>query len=103
MSAHEIPVNEQVDVALDDIQRERERVTVRPDSCWRSTRLAELAEMEACWWAVLFEHARIRVHWRAALVAHEAARRSAKAWRRRAANQRDRGPASAGRVLARAA
>jgi hypothetical protein len=104
MSGAETPVNEQVAAALDAVVRKRERLMVLPDSQWRCAQLAELAEIEACWWQVLFEHARIRVYWRAALAAHEAARQSARMWRRRADAHPGRGvprlPALTRRVAA---
>lgn len=84
MTAGELSISEQVDVALDAVVRRREQLMALPSGQWRCIQLAELAEIEACWWQVLVEHARLRVYWRAALAAHEAARRSAQTWRRRA-------------------
>lgn len=74
----------QVDAALDEIQRLRERVMVQQPSTGRFVRLAELSESEAGWWLLLFERSRTRVYWRAALSAHEHARASARQWRRHA-------------------
>jgi hypothetical protein len=84
----QIPVLAQVDEALDEIQRLRERIMAQPSSADRFARLAELAESEALWWLLLFEHSRTRVHWRAALSAHEHARQSARRWRLDAAARR---------------
>jgi hypothetical protein len=83
---------QQVDAALDRIQRAREQVTARPPSAENSQRLAELADAEASWWETLSEHSRVRVHWRAALAARERAQRVARGWRRRAAWQRTSEP-----------
>ncbi|MQA14685.1 MAG: hypothetical protein GEV09_11075 [Pseudonocardiaceae bacterium] len=96
-------MNEQVDAALDELHVERARLMRLPSTHHRSSQLAELAELEAAWWAVLFEHARIRVHWRAALAAQEAARRTATTWRRRAQAQLDRAPAVPAEALGAAA
>ena len=79
---------EQVDASLDKIQRARELVMLRPSSAKRSLLLAELADAEAGRWEALSEHSRIRVHWRAAQVAREHARLTARTWRHRAARQR---------------
>lgn len=84
MSTTRTSISEQVDQALDEIAGERARVIGWAPGAARSARLAELAESEADWWGVLFEHARVRVQWRAALTAREAARRAARVWRRRA-------------------
>ena len=81
-------VKDRVDAALDDIDRQRARVMRAPECSARSVRLAELAEIEAAWWSVLFEHACVRVQWRAALAAGEFARQTARTWRRRAEAQR---------------
>jgi len=75
----------QVDVALDEIQRLREKVMVRQRSADYFIQLAELADSEAGWWLLLFEHSGTRVYWRAALSAHEYARHSARKWRQNAA------------------
>lgn len=82
-----LPVTGQVDAALDQVQKDRERVLAAAPGSERSARIAELYEIEARCWSVLFEHSRTRVYWRAALSAHEHARESARSWRRRAAMQ----------------
>ena len=87
MTTMQLSVLEQVDMALDEIQRVRERVMAQPSSVERSIRLAQLDDDEARWWAVLFERSRTRVYWRAALAAHERARQSAWMWRQRATKQ----------------
>ena len=79
---------EQIDAALDKIQHTRELVMTRPTSANQSLQLAELADAEACWWEALSEQCGVRAHWRAALVAREHARLTARRWRHRAARQR---------------
>ncbi len=79
---------EQIEAALDSIQRAREQVMAQPPSAEHSQQLAVLADAEASWWEVLSEHSRVRVHWRAALAARERAQHIARNWRRRAAWQR---------------
>ena len=78
-------VRDRVDAELDGLQREREQVMASAPGRERSQRMAELYELEAGWWSVLFEHARARVHWRAALAAEAHAKQCAQHWRRRAA------------------
>ena len=90
-----LPVTGQVDAALDQVQKDRERVLAAAPGSERSTRIAELYEIEARCWSVLFEHSRTRVYWRAALSAHEHARQSARSWRRRAAMQHAQVPGGA--------
>lgn len=76
-----------IEAALDAIDRERLRLLTHGATARRSMRLADLADAEAEWWGVLFEHSRARAQWRAALAAREAARRTAAQWRRLAARQ----------------
>jgi len=86
-AATELPVTTQVDAALDQVQKDRERVLAARSGPDRSARMAELYEIEAKCWAVLFEHSRSRVYWRAALSAREYARDNARNWRDRAATE----------------
>ena len=79
---------EQVEAALDGIQRAREQVMAQPPSAEHSQQLAVLADAEASWWEALSEHSRVRVHWRAALTAREHAQHIARSWRRCAVLQR---------------
>jgi hypothetical protein len=83
-----LSVTKQIDEALDQVQKDRERVLAADPGAERSNRMADLYEIEARCWSVLFEHSRIRLHWRAALSAHEHARQSARRWRLDAAAQR---------------
>jgi hypothetical protein len=76
---------EQIDDALDEIQRAREQVIAQPPSAERSRQLAEVADVEASWWEALSENSRTRVHWRAALAAREHAQHTAHRWRQSAA------------------
>jgi hypothetical protein len=76
---------EQIDDALDAIQRAREQVIAQPPSAERSWQLAEAAAAEASWWEALSENSRTRVHWRAALAAREHAQHTAHLWRQSAA------------------
>lgn len=73
-----------VDAALDEVLRRRERLWREPASMGRSARLAETYECEARLWSALFARARARVHWRAALAAEISARQWARYWRGRA-------------------
>jgi hypothetical protein len=95
MTTTQISVLARVDEALDEIQRLRERIMVQPSSAERFARLAELADSEARWWLLLFEHSRTRVYWRAALSAHEHARQGARKWQRDAAAERTHSAGSA--------
>lgn len=71
-----------VDEALDAVSAARARLLGDPPTAARAMALAELADIEADWWAVLFEATRVRPVWRAALGAREAARLDAARWRR---------------------
>jgi hypothetical protein len=90
-----LPVTGQVDAALDQVQKDRERVLTAAPGPERSIRMADLYEIEARCWSVLFEHSRTRVYWRAALSAREHARQSARSWRRHAAMQHAQAPGGA--------
>ena len=92
MSTDATSVRERVDVELDRLQREREQVMAGAPGRERSQRMAELYELEAGWWSLLFEHTRARVHWRAALAAEAYAKRCAQDWRRRAAAEAGQQP-----------
>ena len=85
MTATTTPTTVQrVDAALDQLQKDRERVLAAPAGAQRSACMAELYELEARCWSVLFELTRTRAHWRAALAAEVGARQLARHWRRRA-------------------
>jgi hypothetical protein len=81
----ESPLPVRLDAALDRVQGERTRVQREAPSALRSLRMAELWEREARLWQVLFAHSRVRVYWRAALVAELYARECARRWVRDAA------------------
>lgn len=85
MSTETASIRERVDAELDRLQREREQAMTSAPGRERSQRMAELYELEAGWWSLLFEHTRARVHWRAALAAEAYAKQCAQHWRRRAA------------------
>lgn len=85
MTPTSLPIMVRIDSVLDQVQRLREQVVAETPSVRRSTRIAELYEREAHLWSALFEHTRIRVHWRAALSAEAYARHCAQHWRIRAA------------------
>jgi hypothetical protein len=72
---------EEVDAALDQVQRQREGVMRQCPCARRSQALAELCHIEADWWALLAERAPTRLQWRAALGARENALRLARRWR----------------------
>jgi len=78
------PITTQLDAALDRLHRQRERLTHEPATVERSLRLARLYQLEARLWSVLFERARVRLYWRAALAAEAHARDCARYWRIRA-------------------
>lgn len=79
------PITVRIDAALDQVQRHRERLLAEAAGARRSAGIAELYEREARLWSALFDHSRIRVHWRAALVAEAYARQRARYWWYRAA------------------
>ncbi len=97
MSAvNSVPITTQrIDVALDQLQKDRECTLAAAPGPERSARMAELYELEARCWSVLFELTRTRVHWRAALAAEVGARRLARHWRRRAVAEAQGVPISA--------
>lgn len=78
-------VLQQADAAFDEVQKARAEAMAGPPGVERCLHLAWIADVEAAWWAVLFEHSRTRTQWRAALVAREYALQSARSWRRQAA------------------
>ena len=78
MSLTNVPITVQIDAALDRVQQHRERTMADAHGSERCMRV------EARLWAVLFEHSRIRVYWRAALAAESHSRWLARHWRRRA-------------------
>jgi hypothetical protein len=81
----------QIDMAIERIGRLRAGLLADRSAENRAERLASLFESEARVWSQLFEIARLRPVWRAALVAEQEARREAACWRRRAvAEQRRR-------------
>lgn len=82
-----LPLTVQLDVALDHLQRRRDAVLTDVGDPDRALRVAELYEVEARLWSTLFEHAEVRLIWRAALAAESHARLWARQWRRRAAAQ----------------
>ena len=85
MSAVCPPLTARLDAALDRVHQERTRVQREAPSALRSLRMAELWAREARLWQVLFAHSRVRVYWRAALVAEVHARECARRWLRDAA------------------
>ena len=87
-TATELPVTEQIDTALDEIQQARAVAIALPGSVERCLQLAELADVEAAWWEELSERSRTRIYWRAALAAREYAQHTARHWRDRATAQR---------------
>ncbi len=84
MTATAAPITVHIDVALDQLLRKRERLLAAAPCPERSIKIAALYRQEASLWSALFEHARLRVHWRAALAAEAHARQLARGWRRRA-------------------
>lgn len=85
MSGDTSSIRDRVDAELDRLQHEREQTMASGPGPERSQRMAELYELEAGWWSVLFEHTRARVHWRAALAAEAYAKQCARYWRHLAA------------------
>ncbi|MGH3804420.1 MAG: hypothetical protein ACRDTD_30635 [Pseudonocardiaceae bacterium] len=81
MSAVCPPLTVQLDAALDRLHRKRERLSREPGTVEVSLRLARLYQLEARLWSVLFERARVRLYWRAALAAEAHARDCARYWR----------------------
>jgi hypothetical protein len=73
-----------VDAALDAIQAAREEAIAQLTGVEQSQRLALLADAEAACWEQVFERARTRAQWRAALAAREWAQQLARTCRRRA-------------------
>jgi hypothetical protein len=88
MTRTQTPGAQQVELALDAIERARAGAMRQPVSVQRCLTLAELADTEAAWWAEVFESARLRVQWRAALAAREHALHTARVWRARAVHPR---------------
>ncbi len=84
MTTTSTPIALRIDLALDQLLRRRERLLAAAPCSERSIKLAALYQYEASLWSALFEHARLRVHWRAALTAEAHARQLARGWRRRA-------------------
>jgi len=87
MAPTSLPIMVRIDSVLDRLQQLREQVVAETPSVRRSTRIAELYEQEARLWSALFEHTRVRVHWRAALSAEAYARHCAQHWRIRAGRE----------------
>lgn len=85
MSATCPPVTVQLDVALDRLRCQLEQLTREPASAARSLKIARLYQLEARLWSVLFERARHRLYWRAALAAEARARECARYWSARSA------------------
>ncbi len=84
MSTVSLPATKHLDAALDEIERRRELVTRNPVGAEPAFEVARLYELEARLWSVLFERARARLYWRAALAAEAHARLQAQQWRHRA-------------------
>jgi hypothetical protein len=87
-----------VDAALDAIQAAREEAIAQLTGGEQSRRLALLADAEAACWEQVFDKARTRAQWRAALAAREWAQQLARTYRRRA---EDSSAAAPDRALAR--
>jgi hypothetical protein len=81
-----------LDGELDVLMCQREQLMAERPGVDRAAQLARLWELEARVWSTLFEHARSRVQWRAALAAEAYARGCARAWRRRAEDAREQPP-----------
>lgn len=77
-------INSQIDVVLDEVRRFRDHAIAGVPSARRSVRMAELYQVEARLWSVLFERTHSRIYWRAALAAEAYARQCAISWRRQA-------------------
>lgn len=73
-----------LDDALERVSRLREQLLADADAPHRAERIAVLFESEARVWAQLFDLARTRLVWRAALAAEARARAEARIWWRRA-------------------
>jgi hypothetical protein len=84
MSTLSLPLTAQLDIALEQLQRRRERLTAEPVDVECAVRIAGLYELEARLWSVLFERSRGRIQWRAALSAEAYARSCARAWKAQA-------------------
>ncbi|MQA13469.1 MAG: hypothetical protein GEV09_04635 [Pseudonocardiaceae bacterium] len=82
----------QLDGALDVLASQREQLMAEDPSVARASQLARVYELEARLRQTLFEHARTRVQWRAALAAEAYARLCARHWRRRAENTQQQLP-----------
>ncbi|MGI8797833.1 MAG: hypothetical protein ACR2GE_00825 [Pseudonocardia sp.] len=72
---------DQIDTALEQVQRAREQLITDVSAAHRESRVARLYEIEAGIWSRLFELSRCRLHWRAALAAEALARQHAQRWR----------------------
>jgi hypothetical protein len=83
-TVNERPLTAQLDGELDVLVRQREQLMAQRPSVERAAGLTRVFELEARVWQTLFEHARSRLHWRAALAAEAYARLCARHWRRRA-------------------
>lgn len=94
MTDTSVPIAMRIDAELDRVQRHRERLMAESQGAKRSTRMAVLYDREARLWSALFEHARLRVYWRAALAAEAHAHQLARRWRRRAAVEAQETPMS---------
>lgn len=75
-----------VDATLDTIQAAREEAIAQLAGGEQAQRLALLADAEAACWEQVFDRARTRAQWRAALAAREWAQQRARSYRRRAAD-----------------
>lgn len=73
-----------LDDALERVSRLREQLLADVDAPHRAERIAVLFESEARVWSQLFDLARTRLVWRAALAAEARARAEAHIWWRRA-------------------
>jgi hypothetical protein len=85
MTTTDLPLVSGVEVELDRVSRERERLLRVSPSPARSQLVADLFDHEAWLWSQLFERTGSRLLWRAALAAEAHARSSARSWRRKAA------------------
>jgi hypothetical protein len=72
------------DAALDAIQAAREEAITQLTGGKQSQRLALLADAEAACWERVFDRARTRAQWRAAIAAREWAQQLERTYRRRA-------------------
>jgi hypothetical protein len=81
-------VFEHLDEVLMRLTQQRDALLAAPGAADRSSRLAELFEIEAQMWSQLYELSTLRLVWRAALAAEAGARANAALWAARAAREK---------------